>query len=225
MLHEHPVDQWHGQSHDIEVTAFNFSHVSRCDSLDRISSGPVEWFPTRGIVPNLRIGHRTERHLRRFAPHILFAFRRNQANARSNRVHAVAQQAQHANCIFLVGRLFQQVLVREHDGVGAQDEALRKLFSNSCRLVAGQTLRVQQRHLARAGRLRNVGGLYSKRDTGIAQKFGAAGRGRSQNDHRRIVYVKRVLGIPRKIARHACNAASTCGATEAKHLSGTNYDS
>ena len=61
------------------------------------------------------------------------------------------EQAQHARGVGVVGRLLQQMLVDDHDGVGAEHRAFRMTREHRARLVAGQPLRVVHRRLVRAG--------------------------------------------------------------------------
>ena len=79
------------------------------------------------------------------------------------------EQTQHARGIGVVVGFLQQMLIDDHDGVGAQHRALWMSSEHRARLVAGQPLRIVHGLLVGGGLLGDVGWINRERDGSVAQ--------------------------------------------------------
>ena len=84
-------------------------------------------------------------------------------------------------CVGGVTGLLQDFIVYEHDGVCAENEALRKPPRDKFGFLPGQTLGVVAGKFAARALLGNVGRMDFEGDSGLAQQFLPSRRGGSQN--------------------------------------------
>ena len=70
--------------------------------------------------------------------------------------------------ILWAARLFQQMLIRHHDGIRAEYHSVRVPCEYSAGFIASQPLRVHQRRFIRERLFRNVRRFGDERNPGVA---------------------------------------------------------
>jgi hypothetical protein len=103
------------------------------------------------------------------------------------------QQSQHARGILRIARLAEKDVIDYDDRIRAQHPLPRIVLKNYQRLLPRQSLRAHSRSFPGERSFVDVGGLHPERNSGEAQKFLAARRGRGKDDRHENSFYRNTL--------------------------------
>ena len=129
------IDQGHRESDHVEVSTIDAIDETRRESLDGVSAGFVHGLAALDVDRELLFGELDEVDTGSSAVDY-FSRITAQADAGDYLMIAAGEQTEHAQCVGVVARLFEDMLIDHHDGVARENRFASVHRNRECFLLS-----------------------------------------------------------------------------------------